>query len=66
MGFAGWRPPCVRMVTAMRDSDSLRKIASDLRVEAGLRDAHRKAQSVRIVTAAAGITALRKLAGGRS
>jgi hypothetical protein len=50
----------------MRDSDALRKIASDLRAEADLRDAHRRIQSVRIITAAAGITALRKLAGGRS
>jgi len=49
----------------MRDSDVLRKIASDLRAEAARRDAHQQAQSVRIVTAAAGLTALRKLAGGR-
>lgn len=50
----------------MRDSDTLRKIANDLRVEADLRDVHRKAQSVRIITAAAGVTALRKFAGGCS
>lgn len=48
----------------MRDSDTLRKIASDLRAEAARRDAHQRAQSIRIVTAAAGLAALRKLAGG--
>lgn len=52
-------------MAAMRDSDALRKIASDLRAEAERRDASRRVQSVRIVTAAAGLAALRKLAGGR-
>jgi hypothetical protein len=50
----------------MRDSDALRKIASDLRVEADRRNASQRVQSVRIITAATGLTALRKLAGGRS
>lgn len=49
----------------MRDSDALRKIASDLRVEADRRDANQRTQSIRVITAAAGLTALRKLAGGR-
>lgn len=49
----------------MRDSDALRKIANDLRTEADRRDAHQRVQSVRIITAAAGLTALHKLAGGR-
>lgn len=49
----------------MRDSDALRKIASDLRAEADRRDADRRIQSVRVITAAAGLAALRKLAGVR-
>lgn len=49
----------------MRDSDALRKIANDLRVEADRRDMHQQTQAIRVVTAAAGLTALRKLAGGR-
>lgn len=49
----------------MSDSSVLRKIAGDLRAEAGRRDVDRKVQSTRIVVAAVGIEALRKLAGGR-
>jgi hypothetical protein len=49
----------------MRDSEALRKIASDLRVEADRRDASQRTQSIRVITAATGLTALRKLAGGR-
>lgn len=48
----------------MRNSDALRKIASDLRTEADRRDANQRVQSIRVVTAATGLTALRKLAGG--
>ncbi len=48
----------------MRDSDALRKIASDLRVEADRRDAYQRTQAVRVITAATGLTALRKLTGG--
>lgn len=49
----------------MSDAAALRKIAGDLRAEAGRRDADRKTQSTRVVVAAVGIEALRKLAGGR-
>ncbi len=49
----------------MRDSDALRKIANDLRIEADRRDTHQRTQSIRVITAAAGLTALRQLAGGR-
>lgn len=46
-------------------ASALRKIASDLRAEADRRDANRKIQTARVVMAAVGVEALRKLAGGR-
>jgi hypothetical protein len=49
----------------MNDAAALRKIASDLRAEADRRDSARRVQSTRVVVAAVGIEALRKLAGGR-
>jgi hypothetical protein len=50
----------------MSDAATLRKIASDLRVEAERRDANRRTQSTRVIVAAVGIEALRRLAGGHS
>lgn len=49
----------------MNDATTLRKIASELRTEANKRDYDQKIKSTRVITAAVGITALRKLAGGR-
>jgi hypothetical protein len=49
----------------MSDAVALRKIANDLRAEADRRDVVRRVQSTRVVVAAVGIEALRKLAGGR-
>lgn len=49
----------------MSDAAALRKIASDLRAEASRRDSERRIQSTRVIVAAVGIEALRKLAGER-